>query len=518
MKSVGYKASRRSSAWALVITLAASSGALAQGQPQAPEPGTPDAPEPVEGTVEEAPASETTNPRQVGPGVSPQANLRVVGKERGTGFKLTEDGRSRVHIGLDAGVGFDVNPYSVPFTQMLSSNGFSGDAVARVRPRASVVYPGSLIAIDADAALDYGFYPGLLDLVGVGANTRNFTINRTLLGAGMEVNRGGMFNFALRDDFSFNNDPAFLTPGSTFMSVNNTLRAGLGFRPGGGTLRFKLGGQFGVQKYIDVPTLTGNNQIVQNIFGVGTPIDLDDLDNIRGSLRFRTDWRFLPKTGVYGELSAGFHMYPFQTILASGGPPLQFPVRGVVGVMGQFTSKISGLAEIGYANPITIQNIGGAPNFDSLLYLGLVGQLEARWQITGSTYLAGGLIRRVQPTPLYQHLTNNRAYVLFTQTLFESLVFRVNTGISALQFGRDLTPSGSTSDPLLIIGQSSRVDAHYDLTTDVSYFLFDWWSFSVANNLDLRLTNASVTNASSGVTTNYSFVRNETMLLTSLHY
>jgi hypothetical protein len=496
---------------AVVITLAASAGALAQGQPQVPEPGTPEAPEPVEGTID------GPTDVKVGPGVSPQANLRVVGESRGTGFKLTEDGKSRAHIGIDAGVGFDANPYSVPLQNMITLDGFAGDALYRVRPRASVVYPGSLIAIEADAAVDYGGYPGLLNLAGVGANTRSFIITRSLLGAGFEVNRGGMFSFALRDDFSFNNDPAFLAPGSTFMSVNNRLNAGLGFRPGGGTLQFKLGASFGIQKFIDLPSVLPDSPIVRNVLGAGSPVNVFDLDNINAPLRLRTDWRFLPKTGVYGELSAGTHIFPFRPILADGSPPLQFPVRGVVGVMGQFTSKISGLAEIGYANPITIQNAGGI-NFDSLLFIGIVGQAEARWQITGSTYLAGGVVRRVQPTPLYQHLTNTRAYVMFTQSLFQKLVFRVNTGISGLQFGRDLTQQGNANDPLLIIGQSSRVDGHFDLLADISYYLFDWWSFGVTNEFDVRLTNASVTNPVTGGVTNYSFVRNETMLLTSLHY
>lgn len=514
MMSARWGASRWSSTLAVVIALTASVGVLAQGQPQAPEPGTPEGPEPIEGTVDQ---EQATPQRQVGPGVSPNANLRVVGKSRGTGFKLTEDGKSRAHIGIDAGVGFDANPYSVPLQSMITLDGFAGDALYRVRPRASIVYPGSLIAVEADAAVDYGGYPGLLNLAGVGANTRTFAITRTLLGAGFEVNRGGMFSFALRDDFTFNNDPAFLSPGSTFMSVNNRLNAGLGFRPGGGTLQFKLSASFGIQKFLDLPSVLPDTPIVRNILGAGSPVNVFDLDNINGRLALRTDWRFLPKTGVYGELSAGAHVFPFRPILGDGSPPLQFPVRGVVGVMGQFTSKISGLAEIGYANPITIQNAGGV-TFDSLLFIGIVGQAEARWQITGSTYLAGGVVRRVQPTPLYQHLTNTRAYMMFTQSLFQKLVFRVNTGISGLQFGRDLTQQGSANDPLLIIGQSSRIDGHFDLLADISYYVFDWWSFGVTNDFDVRLTNASNTNSGTGVTTNYSFIRNETMLLTSLHY
>ncbi len=515
MKSAGWGASRWPSTLAVVITLAASAGALAQGQPQVPEPGTPEAPEPIEGTVDQA---ESTPQQQVGPGVAPSANLRVVGKSRGTGFKLTEDGRSRAHIGIDAGVGFDANPYSVPIQNMITLDGFAGDALYRIRPRASIAYPGSLIAVQADASVDYGGYPGLLNLAGVGANTRSFIITRSVLGAGFTVNRGGMFSFALRDDFVFSNDPAFLAPGSTFMSVNNRLNAGLGFRPGGGTLQFKLSGQFGIQKFIDLPAVLPDTALVRNVLGAGSPVNVFDLDNINGRLALRADWRFLPKTGVYGELSAGAHVFPFRPILQDGGPPLQFPVRGAVGVMGQFTSKISGLAEIGYANPIVLQGVGSTVNFDSLFFLGLVGQAEARWQITGSTYLAGGVVRRVQPTPLYQHLTNTRAYLMFTQSLFQKLVFRVNTGISGLQFGRDLTQQGTANDPLLIIGQSSRVDGHFDLMADISYYLFDWWSFGVTNDFDVRLTNASATNTSTGVTTNYSFVRNETMLLTSLHY
>jgi len=152
-----------------------------------------------------------------------------------------------------------------------------------------------------------------------------------------------------------------------------------------------------------------------------------------------------------------------------------------------------------------------APGFtgvDSLPYIGIIGQAEIQWAISETSFLSGGFMRRVQPSPLYQHVTNNRPYLAFQQRVGKQLVFYVNGGYSILQFGRDTT---SATSPIFL-GQGDRLDGHLDVNAQLAYHVFEWLSFGVTNNFDWRLTNAAFG------TTNLSFLRNETLLLASIHY
>jgi hypothetical protein len=430
------------------------------------------------------------------PGSAP---IGVAGFRRGPGFALTEDGRSRFHVGADAAMGFDTNPYSQPFQLMLQQ--FSGDAVVRVRPNAEINYPGSLIAFDAQASLDYGFLPGLLNPGG-----RNFLLTRGNLGAGLEINRGGMFSVAVRDELSAGIDPGFVTVGSTFTRVRNNLVGGVGFRPGGGTLMFKVEGNFLFEKYFDFLSDIGLNS--------PSPIQTELLDNMGFGISGRVDWRFLPKSGLFAEAGVGTRFYPFAGQFAAAAP-FNFPVFVRGGIMGNFTSKLSGLASIGYANPLTL-NPAGIAGIDTLTFIGLIGQLELQYRPFELTQIAGGLMRAVQPVPLYQHVTNNRVYANFSQGIGRSFLVNVNAGYSVLLFGRDLT---DPTAPILPVSQSTRLDGHLDADIRLAYFLFDWLSFGVSNRLDWRLSNAVIRQAAvGGGDVNLSFLRNETLLLATVYY
>ena len=63
-----------------------------------------------------------------------------------------------------------------------------------------------------------------------------------------------------------------------------------------------------------------------------------DLDNINAQLRFRTDWRFLPKTALVADLE--FAKYDFKEI--DGESRDQSPIRGLAGHVGD--AQAAGLA------------------------------------------------------------------------------------------------------------------------------------------------------------------------------
>ncbi|MDP2340143.1 MAG: outer membrane beta-barrel protein [Deltaproteobacteria bacterium] len=400
------------------------------------------------------------------------------------GVSLSEDGRSRLHLGLDAGVGFDTNPYTTP----LASGQFAGDVTARVRPYLEVNAPGSLLTFTSKGQLDYGFLPGVID-----EETQNFLLYQSAISADLEVNRGGMFTFAMGDTVSWNNDPGVAVIGSQLNRVNNQLRAGVGWTPGGGALQMRLGYTFGFLKYIDFENNGG-------IIGQG------ELDTMSHGLQLRADYRFLPKTGVFATLGAGFQNYPFTDTQG-----FAVPVGVSVGLQGNVLPKVAGLVSLGYSNPLTFDTSGA---LTTGAVFGLVGQIEAQWAATPMTAISGGFQRKFDPIALYGYVAASRFYGALSQTLLGRFAFSANAGYSVLEFGAEQSSQELTDAAV------GRLDGHLDAGLRASYFFFDWFSVGISNVTDWRLTNANDVSsvAEGGDPLNLGYVRNETLLLASVRY
>lgn len=441
-------------------------------------------------SAQDAPAPAAPAPAEPAAPSSSQAALPSVGVQvaGGNGFALSADGRSRLHLGIDAGVGFDTNPYSVP----LEVSAFSGDLATRIRPRATIEYPGSSLAFDGSAMVDYGFLAGIID-----PGTRSLLLYQSLLTADVELNRGGALRFAAGDSFSWNSDPGLAAVGLIFNRIHNQLRAGAGLRPGGGALDFKLGYALDIIKYLDV-----NDDAI-----VGT-IEEGDLDSLLNTLTFRTDYKFLPRTGFFGSVAVGYNVFdPF----GIGNPTENgqaFPVTALAGVQGQILAKVAGLASIGYSNPFVIDPQDGLVTGG---LIGVVGQAELQWAPSPTTRLGGGFQRTFAPAPLYQYVGNNRFYLSLNQLLAGRFALNVNMGYSILEFGEEVV---QLSDQPV-----GRLDGHLDAVAGLTYFFTDWFSIGITDKLDWRVTNADEFSGDPNVTgLNYGFIRNQTFLLASLAY
>lgn len=404
----------------------------------------------------------------------PVGNVSAAGDD---GFALSDDGRSRLHLGVTAGAGFDTNPYTTP----LASGEFSGDAVARVRPYIELNVPGSTVAFDGKAQLDYGFLPGV-----VNPETRSFLLYQSLLSADLELNRGGVFTFAVGDQVSFNTDPGVAVLGALLSRVRNTLRAGVGFRPGGGTLTNKLAYTFDFTKFVDVQ---GNRGLIAS----------GALDSMQHGLQLRSDYRFLPKTGVFAALSAGWQSYPFTV-----GQGQAFPVGVKVGVQGNLLPRLAFLASVGYANPLVFDAAGALNTAD---IVGVTGQAEVQWVPLQQTTLSAGYRREFSPIALYQYVGEDRFYARFGQLLGQ-FELGVLGGFSLFNFGEEV------ADQVLTDRQTGRSDQHVDVAVALDFHVLRWLSIGLRNNTDYRTTNANV----AGDTTNLGFLRNETLLVAAARY
>lgn len=475
----------RARAFAVVVLVAAV--ARAQAPPLGEEP----AGEPVgDAAPEETGAggdTETPEEKKFTVGVALSG-----GGQLGAGVALTDDGRTRLHFTLDSGAGYDSNPYAVPF----EDQAFKSDLVLRVRPGITLESKGANVDVVGAAKVDYGFFPGIFDRPGE-RGTQNWLLYQTSAAGDVQWNRHGMFTLAFGDTVSFNSDPGQLVVGTTLTRLHNSARVGVGYRPGRGTLMTKVSYTFDFVKWFDTDDAPG--------FAI---VGLDD--QMIHTFSLRTDWRFLPRTAVFGEVRGGIASFPF----AADDQPISFPVGATVGVAGTFTSKIAGTASIGYANPLTFDDQPtGTYTLQSADYFGLMGQVEARWRLAAHSLLGAGFQRTVNPAPLYQHVTNNRFYAAFAQTIAERGSLNLNMGYSVLQFGYEQPVNGQ---PVTDVPNGDRLDGHLDLRLAIAYAIVEWFRVGVSNNTDWRLTNADV---GAGVNSlNLSFLRNQTLFTLAVAY
>jgi hypothetical protein len=410
----------------------------------------------------------------------------------GAGFRLSDDGRSVLHLGIDAAVGFDTNPYVVPLAK---TNELGSDAIIRLRPRAGLDVSGSLLSFRGAAQLDWGFLPGLLN-----PRTRSFLLYQGLLGGDLEINRGGAFSFAVGDSLTWINDPGVTAIGTLLNRIHNQLRAGVGIKPGGGTLQFRITYAFDFVKYLDVPFDLSEGGLLTS----------GELDTLANTLSVRADYRFLPKTGFFALVSAGWQTYPFALVQQSG-----FPINIQIGVQGQLLPRLAGLASLGYSNPLILSEAG----IDTAGLIGVVGQLEVQWSPSSTTQLAAGFQRSFSPAPLYQFTGNNRLYANFNQVLLQRFVLNVGAGYSIVEYGKELAPDQNLTDRNdfgQVNGPGNRLDGQLDGQLRLAYFFVDWFSVGINNTLTWRVTNAS--DVTQNVSTNLSYFRNETLLVGSIWY
>jgi hypothetical protein len=413
---------------------------------------------------------------------------------QGNGIALSRDGNARMHLSLDSAVGFDSNPYSIPFD---SEQGFAGDGLFRLRPGFELRNPGGVLSFNSNAFFDWGLQMGAIR-----RDTQDFFLYQGGGAANLELNRGGTFSFGLGDSFSWNRDPGVVAIGAIFNRLNNNLKAGLNFRPGGGTLSFRLLYGFMMEKWFDF-TNTASELVRQGSF-----------DQMAHTATLRADWRFFPRTGAFLNLRSGIHSYPFD---AQAVNPTSFPVSAQLGMMGQFTPRLSGLIQAGYGNTLVLDTEGidtggvaGEQQITNLSLIGVVGQAELRYQLAERIRMAGGFRRNFTPAPLYQFVGNSRFYATYQQLIGSQLQVQFSTGLSLLEFGiEQLRPEdGQTTQPV------GRFDTHLDARVQLDYFLTQWFSLGISNDVDWRTTNA----ADSGDGSNFSFFRNETLVIASLRY
>ena len=471
------------------------------------------APAPTEASTASSPRNRAATSKSVG--------------DTSTGFALSADGESRLHLRLDTGVGFDSNPYSQRFEANFGLDGgkFQGDFFTSVTPGIELTIPGNIFALDFSSSVSAGLYPGAFNpgitegwdqlFSGTQQGTRAPSLIRLSTKGDVEINRDGMFSFAMGDTLSFNRNPLAgnLTLGNV---VNNDFRIGGGFRPGGGTLRIRTNAQFTTTLFLPtdpVAAITGGDS--------STPGD-GDFNSLGLAGEIRADYRFLPRTGFFGSLNVGAHTY-IKNLLGTGSQVNSFPLRAQVGVMGQITPSISGLASVGYDLPLLFDSSWALISFQSFSSFSDISQItafnlqaEARWRISHAIQLAGGFMRTTSPTPIYMFRTPNKLYVRYQQAILNFLTVQAYGGVALTQFGADVN-AGTDASITNAAAENGFLSIDPELKLGLAYHVTEWFSVGLNNAFFLHIAPGMESKAGD-FSRSTDFVRNETLLTLSLHY
>lgn len=390
----------------------------------------------------------------------------------------------------------------------MASAAVPGDATLALRPQLVLDVPGSMVSLQGAAHLNYNEYLGVIDP----ATNRLRQLDGDL-GLDIEVNRGGFLGFAVGDHFVRAVDPGVASLGARLARFRNDATAAIELRPGGGMLTFGLHYKFGLEMYDprdpnydpDNPTFLAMLGLYEQNNQFPNP---EYFNNMQHQLKLKTEWRFLPKTGLFLNIHASAFNY-----LDPNSPNVAaYPVGIEFGGMGAITGKLSGLIKLGYNNPMIFSSdLNNQPKMESADYIGVNGQFEMRYAITEINSVAGGFTRSMSPVFVYRYYTDNRFYLRTTHLFFDRLELSGNAHFSLIEFG-DPIAIGSAGTG--IRGGGDRLDQDIGVRVGLKYNILDWLSVGVSNGLAVRLSNAYDTRKN----LDFSFMKNLTLLTLTAMY
>jgi len=411
------------------------------------------------------------------------------------GLKLGE--KSRLHFGVDLGTGFDTNPNYVPMTQ-----GFYGDMMLALRPQLKLDIPGQMLDVEGAARLNFLNYFGLMNPA-----TGNLRQLDGDAGLQVEVNRGGFLGFALSERLTRAVDPGVASLGARLARTRNDAGLGVELRPGGGLLAFALSYNFGIELF---DPNSGFNLL--DVIGLGASASAvsrpEAFNNMEHRLKLHTEYRFLPKTGAFLDIYGG----TFRYLDASSPNVASNPVGIELGVMGALTGKISGVAKVGYTNPlIIVPDANGGPKVSSATFIGAVGQLELRYQLTELNIFAAGVRREMRPIYMYSFFTDNRVYASTSHQLFNRVMLRADAAYAYLAFDQQIADARTG-----IGGGGNRGDHVVEGNLSAAWYILDWFAVGISDMLQWRTTNAYVADPNGSYY--LSFFKNLTLLSVTAYY
>jgi hypothetical protein len=321
--------------------------------------------------------------------VASLAAVRPARAELGDGLEV---GPGRLKLGIDLSLRYDDAAGIVP-----PSAPPAGDLVLLIGGRFALDIRTDSTYVSFGGSLNWNQYLGLdtadkgYGFLGATANGEfDFNTNRPV---GVDISEA-----LNRNDTTPN--PVF---GIGVLSLNNTTRARLRIRPGGGALEFGLSGEFDAQQYL--PQVTGTG--VQNVAAY---------DNIAAKGLLDGSWRVLPKTGILAEVGYGLFDY------FNSSPTVQNtnvnPLVANIGFGTLLTTRVSFAVKGGYTGLFFAGAKGPTNDFDA--------QLELGFHFTDAVFARIGGAQLVLPVGgATKYFDDDRAYLELGLKALPNLAFSI---------------------------------------------------------------------------------------------
>ncbi len=397
--------------------------------------------------------------------------------EEGRGVGITDDGKTRLHLSLDAGFGYNSNPYSLANGNEAApgSAPIRGDIVLKLRPILYLAARGKKMSFEMGLGADWAGFPGAL------GGPRQFVLFTGRAYGRGEVNQGGVASLFLRGDVLATREVGQLYV-ANFTHIRTEVDVGSTIRPGSVT-KLDLDAQFVKEIWPQdlfgstqnglagappanaaAAALVNANQVANNFNNTG----------IYGHARL--NWRVMPKTSLFLEGKSG----TFTTLLDSD--LTEVPVWVTAGVISGLGGNVTGTLSVGYAD--TFMQVGSA----TLKHDNIPVSAEASliWDDHRGSQLSAGVTRQMSPVPDFLDVFANTAYLSLNEDFGHNVTLVFAPSASIYQFGR---PEAARKAGL----GSQRIDYSFDGRVELAYHFKKWLALGIAEAFTARWTNADLT-------------------------
>lgn len=263
----------------------------------------------------------------------------------------------------------------------------------------------------------------------------------------------GPVTITIRDQFRRELETRNFSTSETYNHNYNEAAAQIAIHPGGGALNIALGYGFLFDMYDDFPSA----------------------DYYVHDFRFRTTWKFYPKTLALLEASIGLFDWqesaPDTTVDTGHGIRVDhMPFRVYLGLNGFITKKLAALLKIGYGNSLH----DDGPTFNHV-----IAQAEVAFKFTSNILAAAGFTRDFSGTSFYSnYYAENKTYLRGQMRLARRVGIDLSVSYHLVDFA-EFDPA----TPGIFVSHKERRDQVLGVHAKVDVDITRWIGLSVGYEL-----------------------------------
>lgn len=399
------------------------------------------------------------------------------------GIKLTSE--ARMHPLIQTGFAFDSNPHRA------SGDTAKGDGFLLLQGGFELSVPSDRLDVRMNNVISYNHYLGLMADPTALANTA--ALSAVKGGSALQLlgNRKGKLRWGLAGKVSRLDEPEPLNLGVRQGRWSNGVDTFIEWRPSGGALGVKPAASIGYDSY----DASGGEGATK-------------LNKVAPGLRLDFDWRFLPRTQFV--INNHWTSVTYTNDEAANG--YADPVSSEIGVMGQFSPRLSAIIAVGYSGSQFLTSTKNTENATNTVS----GQAEIRYDERRKVTWRVGFRRRLLPVSVFGFMADNSVYARYSEKYFGGLRVVTQAKVSARTFGAQ-----TSAQDIIQIGQGeARADFTAGFDANILWQPQKWWVAGLTNRFEYFTTNTNFKSAGAAGNslTSPNFGRNMTMLVFEAKY